>query len=188
MHKDNHQSPLATSYAKALLELANESKQTEAIGEELRDLRQILDTNPLFAQILADPAIGRDERWQLISRVFQGRASQLMLNFLGVVNEKGRLALVPAIAGAYDDLLDEQYGKVEVDVTVAERLGQDQLETVRQKISAALKRDAVVHQYVDPSIIGGLILRVQDQLIDGSVRAQLTAMRRRLLAASPMHH
>jgi F-type H+-transporting ATPase subunit delta len=186
MHKDNHQSPLAISYAQAMLELANESKQTEEMGGELRDLRQILDTNPQFAQVLADPAISREERWQLIVRVFEGRASKLMMNFMGLANEKDRLHMLPAIAGAYDDLLDEQYGKVEVDVTVAEKLGAEQMETVRSKISAALKRDAVVHQYVDPSIIGGLILRVQDQLIDGSVRAQLTAMRRRLLSASPV--
>jgi len=111
----------------------------------------------------------------------------LLLNFMLLVNQKGRLSLLPAIAGAYDDLLDERHGKVEVDVTVSQKLDNDQIETVRQKVSAALKRDAIVHVYVDESIIGGLVLRVQDQLIDGSVRAQIAAMKRQMLAARPRH-
>jgi F-type H+-transporting ATPase subunit delta len=109
-----------------------------------------------------------------------------MLHFLGLVNEKGRLALLAGISGAYDELLDQQQGIVEVDVTVAQRISAEQLETVRAKVSAALKRDAVVHQYVDEQIIGGLVLRVQDQLIDGSVRAQLLLMRQKLLGARPV--
>jgi F-type H+-transporting ATPase subunit delta len=186
MHKANHHSPLSIAYAQALLELANESKTAQAVGDELRDLRKVIDDNPLFAQVLADPAIGHDERGQLLHRVFDGRASTLMLHFLGLVNEKGRLNLLRAIAAAYDDLLDQQQGKVEVDLTVAQQLGAEQLETVRRKVSDALKRDAIVHQFIDPQIIGGLVLRVRDQLIDGSVRAQLAAMRQRLLEARPV--
>jgi len=186
MHKDNHQSPLAVAYAQALLDLANEAKNAEEIGQELRDLRQIIDTNDQFAQVLADPAISNEERGRLIHTVFDGRASHLILNFLGLVNEKGRLSILPAIAGAYDDLLDKQRGNIEVDVTVAHKLNDEQLESVRRTVSEALKRNAVVHQYLDESIIGGVLLRVQDQLIDGSVRAQLTAMRQKLLGGRPI--
>ncbi len=171
MRKDNHASPLAIAYARALLELANESKTAAAVGGELRDLREVIDANPDFAQVLSDPAISREERGQLIHRVFDGRASALMLNFLGLVNEKGRLNLLRSIAAAFDDLLEQQQGKVEVDMTVAAELGKEQLESVSRKIGDALKRDAVVHQFVDPQIIGGVVLRVRDQLIDGSIRA-----------------
>lgn len=185
MHHDNHNSPLAVAYAQALLDLANDAAAAESVGQELRDLRQILDTNPKFKLVLADPAIGHEERERLLRRTFEGRASRLLLDFLLLANEKGRLGILSAIAGAYDDLLDQQLGKIEVDVTVAQKLDAQQLQTVRQKVSEALKRDAVVHQYVDESIIGGVILRVQDQLIDGSIRAQLAAMRRQLLGARP---
>ncbi len=185
MHKDNHQSPAAIAYAKAMLDLANDSKSAASVGQELRDLRQIIDTNLTFAQILADPSISVGEREKLLRSIFSGKASPLVLNFLLLLNKKGRLKMLAAIGGAYDDLLDEQQGLAEVDITVAQSLNAKQLESVRQKISDSLKREAVVHQYVDPSIIGGLVLRVQDQLIDGSVRAQLAAMRQRLLAARP---
>jgi len=186
MHKDTQQSPLAMAYAEALLQLANESNIAASIGEELGGLRQIIETDKLFAQLLADPAISTEERGQLLHRVFDGRASALMSHFLGLVNVKGRLVLLPAIAGAYDDLLDQQQGIVEVDATVAQGLGDDQLEAVRRKVGEVLKREAVVHQHVDPAIIGGLVLRVQDQLIDGSVRSQLAAMRRQLMDARPV--
>jgi F-type H+-transporting ATPase subunit delta len=186
MHTEDHQSPLAIAYAQALLELANDAKSAAAVGEELRALREVIEKNPSFAQVLSDPAISTEERGQLLHRVFDGRASNLILNFLGLVNEKGRLNILSSITAAFDTLLDHQQGKIEIDATVAEKLTDEQLEAVRKKVSEALKRTAVVHQYVDPQIIGGLVLRVQDQLIDGSVRAQLAAMRQQLLQARPM--
>jgi F-type H+-transporting ATPase subunit delta len=186
MPQDNHQSPLAIAYAQALLDLANEANNAEGIGTEMGDLRQIIDANDQFTQVLADPAISNEERGRLIHRVFDGRISQLVLNFLGLVNEKGRMNLLTAMAGAYDALLDQQRGNTEVDVTVAHKLNDDQLESVRRTVSEALKRNAVVHQFLDESIIGGVVLRVRDQLIDGSVRAQLTAMRQKLLAGRPI--
>jgi len=73
---------------------------------------------------------------------------------------------------------------VEVDVTVAQRLSDEQLATVRERVSTAIGRNAVVHQYVDESIIGGLVLRVQDKLIDASVKHQLETIRRQMLQAA----
>jgi F-type H+-transporting ATPase subunit delta len=185
MPHDNHPSLLAISYAQALLDLATEANSAPVVGQEMRDIQQIIQADPAFAQILSDPAIGKEERGRLLHRTFDGRASDLIVRFLGLVNEKARLNLFSDMAQAYGELLDKQQGKVEVDVTVVERLDPQQLEAVRQKVGAALKRDPVIHQYVDSSIIGGLILRVQDQLIDGSVRAQLQSLRRKLVESGP---
>ena len=179
----NQPSPVAAAYARSLLELANERGQTEQIGREVADLKQVLDDNPTFRQYLADPGIGGDERAATIDKVFAGRADPLLVNFLKVMSAKNRLRLLPEVCDAFDALLDEQLGKIEVDVTVAKKLGDSELDEVRQKVGKALGKDAVIHQYVDESILGGLILRVGDQLIDGSVRRQLEAMRERLLTA-----
>ena len=75
-------------------------------------------------------------------------------------------------------------GTVEVDLTVARRLMTDELERVRQRLATAMAASRA-HQYVDESIIGGMVLRVQDRLIDASVRYQLQAMKDRLIAAAP---
>lgn len=185
MGAPNHYSPVAETYARAMIELANEQNQAEAIGHEFSALRQVIAQNPTFQQFLSDPAISQAERGRTLKNVFTARVSQPVLNFLGVLNDKGRTGLLSQIADAYDDLLDEQLGKIEVNVTVAQKLTDEQLQTVRQRISAALKKDAVIEQKVDDSIIGGLVLRVQDQLIDASVKHQLEAMREQLLAARP---
>jgi F-type H+-transporting ATPase subunit delta len=181
--QQDHPSSSAVAYATALLDLANEKKITEQIAGELKSLQQIIAENPAFKTYLGDPSIGDDERQQMLERIFGGKVSPLLDHFLHVVAGKERLGMLEEIADAFDDLLDEQLGKIEVDVTVAQKLSADQLEDVRKKVSAALKKDAVVHQYVDESIIGGLVIRFQDRLIDASVKTQLESLRQQMLSA-----
>lgn len=184
-NRSTHRSPLAVAYATSLLELADEQKQLEPVAQELAALQEIVRANPAFKTYLSDPAVGETERWELLQKVFGAKISPLMLSFLRVLNEKGRLGSLSQIADAYDDLLDARLGKVEVDVTVAHKLTPDQLNEAQKRVSAALKREAVLQVYVDEKLIGGVVLRVGDQLIDGSVRAQLEAMRQKLLASAP---
>jgi F-type H+-transporting ATPase subunit delta len=180
-----HPSLTAFTYAQSILELANEQKQAEPIGQELVSLKQILDENPSVREVFTNPAISAEEREQLLERVFRNNLAPLLFNTLGVLNAHNRLGLISQIAQAYDELLDKQLGKVEVDLTVAQKLDATQLERARQQISQSLGRDAIVHQYVDDSIIGGMIVRVGDKLVDASVRYQLAAMRKQLLESAP---
>ena len=185
MSHDNHTTPLSTAYAKSLLELANDQNQGKEIGQELDELAKIIDADPLFAGFLSNPAVNENDRQKIIENTFRGRVSPLVMNFLLVVNRKGRMGIFRQIAATYHELFDQQSGIIEVDVFVAQKLSPDDLEQVRQRIGQALKREVVIHQYVDESIIGGLVLRVEDRLLDASVRAQLKAIRKQLLAARP---
>src|SRR4051794_7879015 len=171
MKEPTHYSLAAVSYAQALLELAEEQKlPLESVGQELESLRELVETDDTFRLYLADPSINSVARWAVLKRVFDGKLSTVVLHFLGVLNDKGRLGRLAEIAHAYDDLLDQKLGKVEVDLIVAQKLSPEQLEEAKRSISSALKREAVVHTYVDDSIIGGLVLRVGDKLIDASVK------------------
>ena len=176
-----HFSTLAVTYARSLLELANERGQTEDVANDMGALGQLVEETPSFADFLKDPGIGREERDAALGRVFGGKLNVLADRLLRLMSERGRLGMLPEVVGAFEHLLDEQLGKVEVDVTVAERLGEEELADVRRRVSQALGKDAVVHQYVDAEIIGGMILRVGDRVVDASVRRQLEAMRQRLL-------
>jgi len=180
-----HHSVAILAYAQSLLDLANDQKQAEPIGQELSQVRDLVEQNPAFGLYLADPAIGHDARAAMLKELFAGKVAPLLWNFLGVLNLKDRLKDLPEISAAYKDLLDEQLGKIDVDVTVAQKLPDDQFEHVRQQISSALKKVVVVHQSVQESIIGGMMLRVKDKLIDASVRSQLQSIREKLLAARP---
>lgn len=183
MREVTHYSTTAFAYAESLLSVANDQKQAEAIDAELEALVGIIEQDALFKQFLSDPAIGLEQKNGLLQRVFKSRVSPLLWNFLHVLSQRDALPLFTEIAGAYGQLLEKQLGKVEVDVTVAQKLSNEELENVRQRISSALKRDAVVHQYVDDSIIAGLVLRVGDTMIDASVKSQLQTLRHQLLAA-----
>jgi F-type H+-transporting ATPase subunit delta len=147
----------------------------------LDQLNEILEANHTFVLYLADPAISNEERGRTLSAIFRGQVNPLLWSFIGVLNLKNRLSLLGQIIAAYGDLLDQKYGKIEVDVTTAHTLGADELEEIRQRVSQALKKDAVIHQYVDESIIGGMLLRVSDQLIDASVKAQLQTIKQSML-------
>jgi F-type H+-transporting ATPase subunit delta len=182
-HNISSNNPTAVAYARSILELANEKNQAQEFGQELATIGELLRQNRSFAEFLADPGVAAADRTAALDRLFRGRASPLVMNLMGVLNTRGRLNLLGAVADAYADLLDEQLGNVEVDVTVAQKLDNSQLDEVRRRVSQALGKNAVVHQYVDADIIGGLVLRVEDRLIDASVRSQLEAMRERMLSA-----
>ncbi len=172
--------PEAHAYAAALAELAEENNAVEPVANDAGALREALSDNPEFADFLKNPSIEESEKQTVLDNALSD-AHQLVKNFVGLMNSRGRLGILPETLEAFEVLLDEKLGKVEADLTVAQKLDDDALERVRSRVGKAFGRDAVVHQYVDPEIIGGLVLKVGDQVIDASVRRQLEAMRERLL-------
>jgi len=186
MGKDTHTTPLAAAYARSVLELATERKVEVEIGKELEEISRVITENPDLQTFLASPAIGEAEREKILQDAFGGgKVSELVLSTILLMNRKGRLGLLRQVGDSYADQLQIQQGIVEADVTVAEKLSAEQLEQVRLKVAAALKREVIIHQYVDPSVIGGLVLRIEDRLLDASVKAQLRMIRRQLMAAKP---
>lgn len=177
---------VARVYAQSLLELAEAAGGDEKIVEtsaELIAIMEIIRSDEATAEFLRSPIVEQEKRAIAIRRIFEGRVSDLILRFILVLNGKGRLGEFGAMAAAYDELVNTRLGRVEVDVyTVEGRLEADQLAVLGEKVKSRFGQDPVFHQYADPSLIGGLVLRVGDQLIDGSVRGQLRRMREELLA------
>jgi F-type H+-transporting ATPase subunit delta len=178
-------SPAATAYAKSLLDLANGQSVAWEVASDLTGIRSALDADPSLEQFFANPSVSPTAREPLLAKAFEGRVQPLVWNFVRLVNQKGRLGLLRQIEATYKTLIDEQFGKIEVEVTTAQPLDEAALEEVRRAVGESLKRDATVKPKVDESIIGGLIVRVQDKLIDASVRAQLAALKQQMLAARP---
>jgi F-type H+-transporting ATPase subunit delta len=186
MASTDKKSEMSAAFARSLLELAQDQNQAEPVGAELRDLRQAFEADPTFGEFFANPSIKREDRARVANEALASKVSSpLLRNFLKVAGEHDMLQNLPRISESYDEQLDELLGKVEADVFVPQRLSAEQLEAVRQRVAQALKKDAVLHQYVDESLIGGMVLRVGDQVIDGSVKGQLEQMRKRLLSSRP---
>jgi F-type H+-transporting ATPase subunit delta len=175
----------ATQYAQAMLQLANEGQQAPEVAAELAELKQVVKADATFELFLKGPSIGIPQRLAVLERIFKGRVLPLVMNFLGVLNEHGRLGLIPGIADRYQELLDKQLGNVAVEVTLAQPMDAPALDAMGQRIGKALKKNAMLQQRVDESIIGGLVVRVGDTIMDASVQAQLAAMKRKLMAAAP---
>ena len=175
-----HTDTVARTYAQALFELGRDQGELEALADELDELGELLVGQPALRELIASPAIARQERAGLIQRLFQGQVSPTMYRFLQVVTRKGRLGSLPGIVQAFSDLMTDHRGLVEVDVFVAQRLDDAAAREVATRIGEVLGKEVVLHQYVDEELIGGLKIRVGDKLIDGSVANQLKLLRERL--------
>jgi F-type H+-transporting ATPase subunit delta len=179
---------LAQVYARSLFELAEEAGGREKIIEVGDELEQICETargDRAFREFLGSPIVNRRARGATIAQIFRDRITDLTLRFLLVLNEKGRLGHLEPINAAYDQLVQEAYGRIEVDVFTPAPLGDQQLHLIAERIRAALGKDPVLHRYTDRSMIGGLKLRVGDQLIDGSVSTRLRKLRQSLMTTGP---
>jgi len=176
---------VATVYARSLFELARElggDAGVASMGTELREVCGIVRADRSAMELFRSPIVDPGQRAASLKRIFGGRVTDTLLNFMLVLNRKGRLAELLSIEDAYDALEQQAFGRIEVDVFTA---GGSVDEATKAALAADLKKslgkDPVLHFYADPAMIGGLKLRIGDQLIDGSVAAQLRRMRSALL-------
>jgi len=174
---------VAKVYAKSLFELAESAGGQARVGEtaeEIEVVAELVRADPKLRELLRSPIVDGGERGEALSRIFKGRVSDLLLRFLLVVNRHGRMAELLHIADAYDMLVQERFGRVEVDVFTVEggRLDPAVEASVTQRIKAAFGKEPVLHSYADSHMIGGIKLRVGDQLIDGSVATRLRRLSR----------
>ena len=170
---------IARVYAESLFQLAEKAggmTLVQTIGAEFAALADAVTSDRRFAEFLKTPVIDAKTREASLKRALAPAISDLLLRFLLVVNRKGRSGSIESIALAYDSLLQEKLGKVEVDVWTAGALGEDARRVIQQRVSAAIGKDAVLHAYVDPAMIGGIKLRIGDRLVDGSVASRLRSL------------
>lgn len=176
-------SSAAHAFAQALFELADERKQLDAIAAEMSAIGQAVKSTPGIAAFFANPVVKQAEREAVVQRSIIATASPLTGSFIKLLMAKHQLGELAGTADEFGRLMAKRQGKIDVDVTVARPLGAQELDLVRQRISAAIQKEAVVKQKVDASILGGIIVKVGDKLIDGSVRSQLKAIEDKMLAA-----
>lgn len=177
---------IATVYANALLELAVKeggNSRAQELGEELDALCEVIGANKAFVEFLGSPAVDRAARTATIDRVLKGRVSDAMYRFVRVVNHKGRLGHLLSMGKAYDTLLQKLFGKTEVDVYTVDGqpMGEATETLMREKLRATIGSEAIFHYYADKTMIGGIKLRIADQLVDGSVATQLRRLQETII-------
>lgn len=174
---------IANVYAKSLFAEAMASggrDRVETILGQFEDLLELTRTDKTFNEFLASRVVPAAARGQVLDRALRGRIDELLLRFILVLNDKSRLGHIVPVAAAYDAVVQEQFGRVEVDVITPAPLDQGTLGNVRSRLGASLGKEVVVHNYAEPAMIGGIKFRVGDQLIDASVQTNLRKVRDQL--------
>lgn len=170
-------------YAEALIDLAREQGQVEALAIEAQALLPLIAEDGELHRLLTNPAIGDGERSKIIERVFKGKVSDLLYKMFQVLCDKGRLASLPQMAAGYLLAVADDRGQIDVQAYIASELDSDAAKQVADQIGQALGKTVSLTQTIDESLIGGLKITIGDQLIDASVASQLRSMKNKMIAA-----
>jgi F-type H+-transporting ATPase subunit delta len=173
---------IADSYAKTLLELTEKSGQSDAVAEDFGEFDKLLKTDEAFAEFMYSQSVDSDTRETVLEKNFRGRMNDLLLSTIQVVNRKERCELLELIRERFRLALEVARNEVDVYVTSAIALTDDLRESLRQATSSITGKTVRFIEAVDPSILGGLVVRIGDEKLDNSVINRLQG-----LNASLMH-
>ncbi len=173
---------VARVYAHALFDAAREAGAVEPVRRELGDFVAALAASASLRDVLADPQVDTAAKQRVLVEITRG-AQPLLTSALQLMLERGRFAVVPELHAAYDALAVVEEGVVKVDVVSATELTPETEKKIAARVHAATGRKVELARRVDPTIIGGLVLRIGDVIVDGSVKARIRQLRRRLATA-----
>ncbi len=174
---------VSKNYAETLFELGRRSNAIAEYGEALDVVARLLDEDPRFRLFLETPRIEDEARKAVVKKALGEKLPQNVVNFVLVTIDKRRQRLLREISRQYNVLLDAHLGREHVEVTLAREADDATEKLIASRLSSMLGRDAIPHFRVKPEIIGGLVVRTNDSIYDGSVRRRLDDMRRRLMHA-----
>lgn len=173
---DSDAQQIGALYAKALLGAVGAN--VDAIVSELESLvKECLNDNPRLEQALASPRISQEQKEGMLDRIFSGRIDENLLNFLKVLCRRGRIGSLRAIQVTASVLREEQLGRMRVIVTTAQALTSEQKTQIASQLSKTYAKEAVLVERVDESLLGGIVIRIGDRVLDGSVLGKMASLR-----------
>jgi F-type H+-transporting ATPase subunit delta len=170
-----------STYAEALFEAARERDELEEVLEELQEFETALEESEELRLFFYGSQIPEREKRRAIDALTEGM-SLTTRNFLKVLSDNGREEIFEEILLRYEELVKEYLGKVEVAVTTAVELSEDQLDCMKQRLGRSLEgREVILQTSVDPNILGGAVFQYGGRMIDSSVRGRLEGLREEML-------
>lgn len=173
------------SYGDALFELALEQNSLDSVAEQVDVLAQAFAENPELLKLLTHPKISKEEKVSVIENIFKGRFSDDIVGFLVIITEKDRGAQIEGILNYFKAKVRE-YKKIGVArVTSATELSAQQKARVEEKLLQQTSYESFEVDYsVDASLIGGMVIRIGDRVVDSSIRTKLDTMTKNLRKVS----
>lgn len=175
---------ISKTYGEALFELVLERGTMDLTLEEVQGVCQILKENEELNRLLTHPKISKEEKKSVLEKIFQGRVSADVLGFLLILIEKDRYSELPAIADYFISKVKEYKNIGTAQVISAMPVTDAQKQQIEKKLLSTTDYTAFEMDYqTDPSLIGGIIIRIGDRVVDGSIRSKLERMARSLSEA-----
>lgn len=171
-------------YALSLFELAEAHggvARLEEIADEMEQLAETTRADAQTSEFFSSRIVTGADKARVLTSSLKGRISDLHLTFMLLLVKRERLDRYRRICTAFDQLMQDRFGKVEVDIFTRYPLDRSEVDAIRGKLQVAMKREPVLHAYTDDSMIGGMKLQIGDQLLDATIDAQLRRMRELLL-------
>ena len=175
---------LARKYARAIFELAVEEDNLIKYGEELAAVKNDLFSNDQAVSFFSNPQIEAKAKKDLLRKCFEGEISDTVMNFLLLLVDKRRIGIFSAIESEFVNLSNEEQGIQIADVTSIGALSRTQQSQLQKKLSALTGKKIQLRLHEDKKILGGLIVKIGDKRIDGSVAGKIQAMRQELLSGA----
>ncbi|MFK7737597.1 MAG: ATP synthase F1 subunit delta [Pirellulaceae bacterium] len=173
---DSDDQQVGALYATALLDAAGD--QADSVVAELESVvSECLNQHPSLEQALASPRITQEQKEGMLDRILGGRVQPTLLNFVKVLCRRGRIQSMRAIQITATQMREEQLGKQRVIVTSAQPLEDAQRDSISSAFRAAYGKEAVLVEKIDESLLGGVMLKIGDEVLDGSVLGKLDSIR-----------
>ena len=166
---------LARPYAKAAFEFASAAGQTESWSKML-NLAAIAVEVPEVSSLLSDPRLTSESKVQELARLLGDDTDEAFRNFVQNLGENDRLSVLPTVRELYEDIKAQAEKTLEAEVETAFELSNEQLQTLAAALSKRLDRTVNLQQAVNPALIGGVVIRAGDVVVDGSVRGKLSQL------------
>lgn len=164
------------TYAEALYEAAVDASAVRSVADDLGAFAEALGESAELRAALSDPELSAARRIAVVDALTEG-AHPLVTNFLRVLADRGRLAELEPIARAFSERVSRAENRIDVEAVTAVPLPSDLRDRIVEQIRSKTGADVRLTETVDPDIVGGLLLRVGDAVVDGSVRHRLEELR-----------
>ena len=174
-------STAAIRFAEAIFQVARDNQSYDLWLRELSDVQHLL-ADPQAARVLTSPAIPQDRKSRILAEALPGQSEQVK-RLLDLLGRRGRLELVPGILESLRQLINRERGVDTARVTTAVPLDAAERELIATRLSGRTGKKIQIEASVDPSIIGGVVAQIGDEIIDGSVRGRLDRLRRAVVGS-----
>lgn len=175
-------SRVSIRYAKALFSLAQDENNLDTLAVDLGKIEDVLNTNEDFDNFTANPLVSAHKKTEVVKALFENKINTLTLTFLYLLCTKKRLNLLREILLRFNDLLLKQRNQVHADLVSAKQLDDQQVDIIKTNIESLTQKSVVLKTKEDVSLIGGFKIKIEDIIIDNSIRNQLGKLREKLIA------